>query len=300
MRFQLAKITALLHTPGQRKAVALYSLLVAGTFSQHAAAQTAPAKSADPKSPWEVSLGAAIASSTEYEGGKKTVSGLVPDFNVRYKSNGYGTFGVGTKSRGISWTAIDTDAYSIGVSIGANTGRKDNADGTLLQPGSKRLKGMGEIKSTADVSIFGHYTVGIPIIMQLTKNTGDGKRDAKDASFKGHGGTEFSLSTDIPVPLTSAISLSISPSLNWADTKYTQTYFGVTSAQSAQSGFKAYNAKGGIKSLGLSLGLNYQIDKHWAANVGVTFSQLQGDAAKSPLVERKGQTSALAGVNYTF
>ena len=263
-------------------------------------AQTAAKPAAKNTSPWEVSLGAAIGSSTEYEGGKKTVSGLVPDFNVRYKTDGFGTFGVGTKSRGISWTAIDTDAYSLGISLGANTGRKDNADGTLLQPGSKRLRGMGEIKSTADVSVFGHYTVGIPIMVQLTKNTGDGKRDAKDGSFKGHGGTEFSLSTEIPVPVTSAITLSISPSLNWADSKYTQTYFGVTSAQAAQSGFKQFNAKGGIKSVALSLGANYQIDKNWAANVGVTFSQLQGDAAKSPLVERKGQTSLLAGVNYTF
>ncbi len=263
-------------------------------------AQTAAKPAAKNTSPWEVSVGAAVASSSDYEGGKKTVSGLVPDLNVSYKTSGFGTFGVGSKSRGLSWTAIDTDAYSVGVSIGANAGRKDNADGTLLQPGSKRLKGMGEIKSTADISVFGHYTAGIPIMMQLTKNTGDGKRDAKDGSFKGHGGTEFSLSTEIPVPVTSAITLSISPSLNWADSKYTQTYFGVTAAQAAQSGFKQFNAKGGIKSFALSLGANYQFDKHWAANAGVTFSQLQGDAAKSPLVERKGQTSLQAGVGYTF
>jgi MipA family protein len=263
-------------------------------------AQTAPTKPAEAKSPWNVSLGAAVVSSPEYEGAKRTVSGLAPDVNISYKTDGWGTFGVGSKSRGISWTAIDKDEYSLGISLGANTGRKDNADGTLFSPGSKRLKGMGEIKSSADISVFGHYTVGVPIMLQFTKNTGDGKVDAKNGSFKGHGGTEVSLSTDIPIPLTSAITLSISPSLNWADSKYMQTYFGVSAAQSANSGFKQYKADGGIKSLALSLGANYQIDKHWAANVGVTFSQLQGNAAKSPLVERKGQTSVVAGVNYTF
>ncbi len=245
-------------------------------------------------------MGAAIASSSDYEGGKKTVSGLVPNVNIRYKTDGYGTFGIGGKGLGLSWTAIDTDAYSLGASVGANTGRKDDKDGTLFSSGSKRLKGMGEIKSSADVSIFGHYTMGVPIMVQFTKNTGNGKVDAKDGSFKGHGGTEISLSTEIPIPVTSAITLSISPSLNWADSKYMQTYFGVTAAQSAKSGFKQYKADGGIKSVALSLGANYQFDKNWAANVGVTFSQLQGNAGKSPLVERKGQTSVLAGVSYTF
>lgn len=263
-------------------------------------AQDAVKPSSKSTSPWEVSVGAAIASSFDYEGGKKTVSGLVPNVNIRYKTDGYGTFGIGGKGLGLSWTAIDTDAYSLGVSVGANTGRKDDKDGTLFSSGSKRLKGMGEIKSSADVSIFGHYTVGVPIMVQFTKNTGNGKVDAKDGSFKGHGGTEISLSTEIPIPVTSAITLSISPSLNWADSKYMQTYFGVTAAQSAKSGFKQYKADGGIKSVALSLGANYQFDKNWAANVGVTFSQLQGNAGKSPLVERKGQTSVLAGVSYTF
>lgn len=279
----------------QLAACALMAAIVQPVFAQDAA--KASTKST---SPWEVSVGASIASSSEYEGGKKTVSGLVPNVNIRYKTNGYGTFGVGGKGLGLSWTAIETDAYSLGVSLGVNTGRKDNADGTLLSPGSKRLKGMGEIKSSADVSVFGHYTVGVPIMLQFTKNTGDGKVDAKDSSFKGHGGTEISLSTEIPIPVTSAITLSISPSLNWADSKYMQTYFGVSATQPAKSGFKQYKADGGIKSVALTLGANYQIDKNWAANVGVTFSQLQGNAGKSPIVERKGQTSVLAGMNYTF
>jgi MipA family protein len=279
----------------QLAACALIGAIVQPVFAQEAAKASTKGTS-----PWEVSVGAGIASSSEYEGGKKTVSGLVPNVNIRYKTNGYGTFGIGGKGLGLSWTAIETDAYSLGVSVGANTGRKDDKDGTLLSPGSKRLKGMGEIKSSADFSVFGHYTVGVPIMLQFTKNTGDGKVDAKDGSFKGHGGTEISLSTEIPFPLTSAITLSISPSLNWADSKYMQTYFGVTAAQSAKSGFKQYKADGGIKSVALSLGANYQFDKNWAANVGVTFTQLQGNAGKSPLVERKGQTSLLAGVNYTF
>jgi MipA family protein len=281
--------------------VALLSAALAlSAVCNTAGAQTAPTKSAEAKSPWNVSVGAAVVSGPEYEGAKRTVSGPAPVVNISYKTDGYGTFGLGGKGLGLSWTAIETDAYSLGVSLGANTGRKDNKDGTLLSPGSKRLKGMGEIKSSADISIFGHYTVGVPIMLQFTKNTGDGKVDAKDGSFKGHGGTEISLSTEIPFPLTSAITLSVSPSLNWADSKYMQTYFGVTAAQSAKSGFKQYKADGGIKSVALSLGANYQFDKNWAANVGVTFTQLQGNAGKSPLVERKGQTSVLAGVNYTF
>jgi MipA family protein len=252
------------------------------------------------ESPWSVSLGLFVTSSPEYEGGKKRVTSALPDFNLSYRTKDFGTFGVGSKSRGASWTIIDKEEYSFGIAIGGDAGRTDKKDGTAFRPGSKRLLGLGEIKSSAEFGVFGHIVAGIPINLQIMKGAGDGKADSKDFSIKGHGGTRAELGVEIPWKITEQITLSFSSSLSWADKKYTQTYFGVTSAQAARSNFKEYNAKGGIKSVNFGVGLNYQFDKNWSANAGLSYSQLQGNAAKSPIIEKKSQPSALIGIGYTF
>ncbi len=274
-----------------------FGLLVGlATINSMALAQTADKKD---KGPWDVSVGLGVASAPEYEGASKRATGVVPDFNASYKTNGYGTFAVGSKARGFSWTAIDKDEYSLGVSLGFDGGRVDDKDGGGLRTGSKRLRGMGEIKSSLDYGVFGHVTLGVPISLQVIKNAGNGKVNS-DRSIDGSGGTRVELSVEVPWQVSDSLGLSFSPNIVWADKKYTQTYFGVTSTQAANSGFKAYNAKGGIKSAGFAVGANYKFTPNWSANLGVSFSRLQGDAAKSPLVQTKNQTSVAAGVAYTF
>jgi MipA family protein len=262
-------------------------------------AQSAPANEKKNEGPWNVSVGLFAVTAPEYEGGKRRVTSALPDLNISYRTDNWGTFGAGSKSRGVSWTVIDKEQYSFGVALGGDAGRSEK-DGTGFRPGGKRLRGLGEIKASAEFGVFGHVMAGIPIHLQIMKGAGDGKPDGKDFSFKGHGGTHAHLGTEIPLELTKELGLSFSAGVNWADKKYTQTYFGVTAAQAARSGFRQYNVKGGVKSVDIGVALNYKIDKNWSATAGLTYSQLQGDAAKSPVTEKKGQPSALIGVNYTF
>jgi MipA family protein len=266
------------------------------------AASIASAQTTDKKneSPWQVSAGLGLVSTPEYEGSSKNVTGVAPDLNIGYKTKDWGTFAIGSKARGISWTALDTEAYSLGVSLGASNGRQDTKDGTLLKPGSKRLKGMGEIKSGAEYGVFGHVTLGVPITFAVIKGSGDGKADAKSGNISGHGGSRIELGAEIPWQINSNLGLSISPNIVWGDKKYNQTYFGVTSAQSKNSGFKTYTAGAGVKSVGLTVGANYKFDTHWSANAALSFNQLRGDAANSPLVQKKAQNTLAAGVAYTF
>jgi MipA family protein len=257
----------------------------------------APAKAADP---WTISVGLGVISTPEYEGASKRATGVLPDLNIKYTTRDFGSISLGSKTRGLSWTMIDKEAYSFGIGIQGDGGRKDNKDGSALQPGSKRLKGMGEIKPSFEVAAFGHVVLGVPFILQVAKGFGDGKPDAKDFSIKGPGGTRLELSSEIPFEITKSFSLSVSPSVSWADSKFTQTYFGVTAEQSARSGFKEFRAKGGIRSVGLGVGANYKFDSNWSANAFANYSQLQGDAGKSPLVQKKGQATLILGAAYQF
>ena len=272
--------------------------LVVGLVALSGAANSQTSDKKD-KSPWEITVGAGVASAPEYEGAKKRAYGLIPDANISYKTDSYGTLSIGTNAKGISWTAIDKEAYSFGVSLGLNGGRTDTKDGSSLQLGSKFLNGMGQIKQSLDYSVFGHYTVGVPIAFQVIKNAGKGTIN-NDRSIEGSGGIRAELSVEIPLQISDSISLSIAPNAVWADKKYTQTYFGVSNAQADQSGFSAYLAKGGISSIGLRLGANYKFTPNWSANVGLSISSLRGDAAKSPIVQSKSQFSSVAGLAYNF
>lgn len=193
-----------------------------------------------------MTLGAGVISTPEYEGASKRVASLYPDISVSYKTRDYGSFALGGKGRGLSWTIVEQDAYSFGIGLAGDGGRVDSKDGTALRPGSKRLLGMGEIKQSLEFTAFGHVLLGIPLYLQVSKGASAGQPDAANFSTKGPGGTHIELSTELPYEVSKSLSLSLSPTISWADAKFTQSYFGVTAAQAARTGFAEFKAKGGI------------------------------------------------------
>jgi MipA family protein len=285
-------------TPNRPLRTALTLLAACGAAWVGADAHAQSANTSD--SPWSISVGAAVVSAPEYEGASKRATGLLPDVSIGYKTRDYGRFTLGGKGRGLSWTIVDQDAYSFGIGLSGDAGRTDSKDGTAFKPGSKRLLGMGEIKQSLEFTAFGHVTLGVPFFLQVSKGASAGQPDPVNFSTKGPGGTHIELSSEIPYEVSKSLSLSLSPTISWADTKFTQSYFGVTAAQAARTGFAEFKAKGGIRSVGVSLGANYKIDSNWSANAGASFSQLQGDASKSPLTQKKGQAQIAAGVSYKF
>ncbi len=275
--------------------VAIFSTLVGLSSTAHA--QTAATRSTGL---WEVSVGAAVVSASEWEGAKRRVSTLAPDLNVSYKTSDWGTFALGSRSRGLSWAFIESKDYSLGVALSTDSGRRAGVDGTVFRPGSTRLRGMGDIKSSGELVVFGQANVGVPIGLRYSRNVGDGKVDAVAFSQAGHGGSKFELNVDLPYQVSQNLTISASPSLTWADRKYTQAVFGVTAAQSSRSGFKAFTTGSGIKDLSLSLDAQLTLDKQWSASLNVALSSLRGDAANSSIVERKSSASVAAGLNHRF
>jgi MipA family protein len=302
----VSKVSSTLSSPRRRVQapprffVSVLVSLGAASFQMDARAQTADQPIKKPADPWTVSVGLGVASAPEYEGASKRASSVLPDLNIKYTTRDFGSIALGSKSRGLSWSIVDQEAYSFGIGIQGDGGRVDNKDGTLLRPGSKRLLGMGEIKASFELAAFGHVVWGVPFFVQIAKGLGDGKADSKNFSIKGPGGARVELSSEIPFEVTDAFSLSISPSVSWADDKFTQAYFGVTPEQAARTRFVPFKAKGGIRSVGLGLGANYKLSANWSTSAFANFSQLQGDAAKSPLVQKKGLTTVQLGVTYQF
>ena len=79
-----------------------------------------------------------------------------------------------------------------------------------------------------------------------------------------------------------------------------QSYFGVSAEQAANSGLSRYEAKSGIKDIGLGLGLDYTPYRNWSVTGGYGYSRLQGDAADSPIVQQRNQHRLYGGVSYRW
>ena len=86
----------------------------------------------------------------------------------------------------------------------------------------------------------------------------------------------------------------------WGDAKSMQRYFGVTPQQAAATGFPAFDAGAGMRSMQAGLLGDVDLAKHWLGLWGVTYQQLQGDAADSPLTQERNNWYANAGVAYRF
>jgi MipA family protein len=271
---------------------AYFGVMASGAHAQ--AAQSEPEKS------WSVQLGLTALSLGEYEGAKRTTTSAAPILMASYKFQNWGSVSFDQRARGLAWRFLDQEDYAFGVSLGGSEGRVDSKDGTLFRPGSKRLRGMGEIKSGGEVSVFAVYDKGVPVRLQVTKGLGDKFAEAKGVTFKGHSGVLAEMSAEFSYPVTAQLRLSLTPSVTWADTEYTKIYFGVSATQASRSGFKAYKAKGGLKSGGAEISASYALTKNWMVAVSASAKQLLGDAADSPIVEKKTQRSFAAGFLYSF
>jgi len=72
------------------------------------------------------------------------------------------------------------------------------------------------------------------------------------------------------------------------------------SAQSIESFYAINNADSGLLHTSLGLLGSYDLSRHWSAVAGVQGRRLHGDAISSPIVERKSNYYANAGIAYRF
>lgn len=118
----------------------------------------------------------------------------------------------------------------------------------------------------------------------------------------GSHGTHAELGGGMGFPISAADRLRMGVNLNWGDTRYNQTYFGVTPAQAAASGnvLTVYNAGAGIKDYALTANWLHSYDKKWFSSAGLSYKWLTGSALYSPLTQRSSAGSVNFLLGYRF
>jgi len=253
--------------------------VVCGILAQSASAQTTfmgqPAKT------WDVVLGAGAGVQPTYEGSDRYRAIPVPIFSAVWRD------AVALDYSGLSayWRGA---GFKLGGGLTFDPGRSQSSS-SLFQ-GDDRLNGLGDIPAALGLKAFASYQLG-PVVLDasLTKLTASGN-DGLLAKF----------GVAAPYAISEQIMLIGLASTTWANQSYTQTYFGVTQAQAANSGYAAYAASAGLKDVSLGLGARYRIDEHWLVSLDARASFLTNDAAYSPITRSNVNGGAMAGIAYHF
>ena len=155
------------------------------------------------------------------------------------------------------------------------------------------LRHLTEIDQGAEGGLFAEYEWG-PVSFGLTA--------AQDLGTR-HEGTSAEFKIEYGAALASRLHGQIGASVSWADDDYTQSYFGISTAESQASGLREFTAESGLKDAGVSASLHYLVNEHWRVTGRLAYRRLLGDAADSPLVEDEGSQNQASGaviVRYSF
>lgn len=246
------------------------------------------AESSSPSEGLHGLIGIGAVYSPTYVGAKESRSHAVLLPDLRYRKGAFEASTLG----GLRYWAVEKPDFQFALTLGVDAGREDHkVKGFLGQSGSDRLRGMGKIKASGELGVAGSWSgLGLPLNFEL--KTALGK--------KGHGGTLASIGSSLPLLASGPLELGAEVSLGFADKRYLQSYYGVSAAQAAATSFKEFHPKAGLYGADLGLSARYKLSDSMSLMANASYHRVLGDAAKSPLVERKGAPTVLVGLGYTF
>lgn len=229
---------------------------------------------------FSVSVGSIALSRPDYEGSDESEFDILPLINI---SMGKSVF-LNTE-RGLGVYLMKNRDLEFGGSLGYYEARDEDD--------SQILNGLGDIDGGFDGRVFAklnleRYSLSLQLQTDITGN---------------HDGTLLIVGAGYSFGRHTDVDWNVKASMTFADDNYMQSYFGITTAKSGQSGITAYNADGGLKDLALVSNISRRIDRHWSLKGVVGYKQLLDDAGRSPLVRTLGSEHQFqfgVGVAYKF
>jgi len=245
---------------------------------------------------WSTSVGAGAIWGPAFSGSSDYQMMLVPDIRVAYGDTFFASVG-----QGIGYNFEVNSEWVVGPLIKFDFGRDADGESTFRVAGgtSKALIGFEDIDSTVLAGGFARYDRDMwSAKVELLKG------------MNGHEGMIADLSIDYKARFGGSeaqpgppVFIATGPRLRWANDDYTNTYYGITAADSLGSGLPTYTAGGGIASIGWGASIVMPINQKLALIGFAGYDKLMGDAADSPLIVQRGsenQFSTGAFFSYKF
>lgn len=227
---------------------------------------------------WRITLGAGAAYLPRYEGSDHYYVQPAPAIDIRYKDIAFASLG-----DGVGVNLIRGDLFRAGVAVGYDVGRDQHLAG--------RLNGLGNIGAAAEPRLFAEYAL-LPVVFQADLRRAIG----------GHNGVIGDVAAYAPVVGNEDLTVFVGPSVTFANDRYMESYFGVSTAQAqgSRAGLPFYRAGGGIKDATLGATAIYRFTEHWLVDANVTYERLLGSATSSPIVQDPNQLGLNVTLDYAF
>lgn len=219
------------------------------------------------------SVGLGVAAFPDYEGAKDYRVLPFPVLDLKY-----GRF-FATVGDGIGVYAVDSEAFQAGISATFAAGRR----------GRDVPDGIGRIKDAIAARSFARLNLGQASITAGVQKT-----------FGGTDGVIVDLGIGYSYPVSERLMVIPSVTVHWANDKHMSNYFGISAAQSRASGLPAFDADAGIKDVTSSLTAIYKLNERWHVGAIGVLTRYTGDAADTPLNERKWQPMGMLSLGYSF
>ena len=113
-------------------------------------------------------------------------------------------------------------------------------------------------------------------------------------------GTQADLRLSVGVLRSGPLGVGVFTQATWADTRSNGAFYGITPQQSTVTGLPVFSAGSGWLSASAGLLWSFDVGAEWVAVGNLEARQLRGEAAGSPLVERRRSYAASAGLARRF
>lgn len=251
--------------------------LPARLWTDRGAAAHANTGNDDTASDWSIAIGPSVYVTPKYPGARSSFVFPWVDQEIEYRHR---FFSKGTDFLGAY--LVNDDTWQVGGNFQLDPTWRHASD-------DARLAGLGNVNATVRAKVFAQYTVSF-----LTLST-----DAEQDILGNRQGLIVNGDVYASAPVGRWL-FSLGAGLSWVNRQYMGTFFGVDADQSARSGLPAFAARAGVRDRHLNAIVTCKLDDRWTASGSVTLARLRGDAADSPITQRRQQTTAMASVTYRF
>lgn len=235
-----------------RNPLVLVGLAAAAGWAGAASAQATPAA--------RVTVGAGLESQPDYPGAEENTLGPALDLDVDYLRlpGGFeiGSAEPGPLPKGLSFRG----AFRY-------LGERDDAD-------------HGELRGLDDVDAAVELGAGLEYASEYWRAFGDVRY-----GFTGHNAFVGELGADAILRPSEDWVVNFGPRASWGSSGFTDTYFGVSADEAAESGLEEFEASAGIYGVGVELGARYALSDAWGVEGRANYERLVGDAADSPITD---------------
>jgi MipA family protein len=243
-----------------------------------AALGSAHAQTSPPARDWRFSVGAGILSSPEFIGAGDQKTLLLPSFEARYKDWFFASprDGIGLQT--------NLSGLKLSGALGIDLNSRDPKD-------DPRIAGLRKVGAAPALRLKAEYGFGdLGVSALLASRLGSDVK--RGSSLQLEGG--YNLLKGQQYLGTVGLSARL------MDGKFADNFLSVSPQDSAASGLRPYKAGSGLLDAGVFVQGAYFFNDRWSIFSRLQYMQLQGDAADSPIVQKKGQPSFLLFGNYSF